>query len=187
MTFGERLKKARKEKGLTQRELAQLIGAKNNSVSNWEKDQNTPDGNKLILLIKALNTSAENLICYFDRNDLAMWEKLKNNNPSALTDDQKIALEYANAASTHIWKQLDADDSDEFDAGSYEEQITQMSQKLNLLLKKWGKKPVTSFDFNEVGLLNDYRKLNDKGQQRLRDYLNELLMLALYTQKDGDI
>lgn len=36
MTFGERLKELRKKRGLTQKELAQLISAKNNSVSNWK-------------------------------------------------------------------------------------------------------------------------------------------------------
>lgn len=38
MTFGTRLKQARKAKGLTQRKLADMIGAKNSSVCNWEKD-----------------------------------------------------------------------------------------------------------------------------------------------------
>lgn len=43
MTFGEKLRAARKEKRLTQRELAQKIDAAHNSISNWENDQNSPD------------------------------------------------------------------------------------------------------------------------------------------------
>lgn len=43
MTFGEKLRAARKEKKLTQKELAQKIDAAHNSISNWENDQNSPD------------------------------------------------------------------------------------------------------------------------------------------------
>jgi transcriptional regulator with XRE-family HTH domain len=43
MTFGKRLKNARKEKGLTQKELAALIHVKHNSISDWENDKNKPD------------------------------------------------------------------------------------------------------------------------------------------------
>ena len=43
MTFGEKLKSARKAKGFTQKELADKIGAKHNSVSDWENDKNKPD------------------------------------------------------------------------------------------------------------------------------------------------
>ena len=43
LTFGERLKSARKAKKLTQKELALRINAAHNSISNWENDQNKPD------------------------------------------------------------------------------------------------------------------------------------------------
>jgi repressor LexA len=43
MSFGTKLKDARKAKKLTQKELASKIGAAHNSVSNWENDQNKPD------------------------------------------------------------------------------------------------------------------------------------------------
>lgn len=43
MTFGERLRCARKEKKLTQKELALKIHAAHNSISNWENNQNMPD------------------------------------------------------------------------------------------------------------------------------------------------
>ena len=55
MTFGERLKKARKEKKLTQKELASQIGAAHNSISNWENDQNMPDPDTIQHLCWALD------------------------------------------------------------------------------------------------------------------------------------
>ena len=55
MTFGERLRCARKEKGLTQKELALKINAKHNSISNWENDQNMPDPDTIQNLCWALD------------------------------------------------------------------------------------------------------------------------------------
>ena len=54
MSFGSNLKKARAAKGLTQKELAEMIGARHNSVSNWENDQNKPDPDTIEILCGAL-------------------------------------------------------------------------------------------------------------------------------------
>lgn len=43
MTFGQRLRTARKEKQLTQKELAAKINAAHNLISYWENDQNMPN------------------------------------------------------------------------------------------------------------------------------------------------
>ena len=43
MSFGTQLRRARKRKGLTQKELADAVGARHNTVSNWEADRNQPD------------------------------------------------------------------------------------------------------------------------------------------------
>lgn len=55
MTFGERLRHARKEKQLTQKELAAKINAKHNSISNWENNQNMPDPETIENLCWALD------------------------------------------------------------------------------------------------------------------------------------
>ena len=55
MTFGERLRYARKEKGLTQKELALKIDAAHNSISNWENNQNMPDPDTIQNLCWALD------------------------------------------------------------------------------------------------------------------------------------
>lgn len=62
MTFGERLKDARLHKGYTQKQLANIIGAKHNSISNWENDQNRPDPNTIELLCSVLDISANYLL-----------------------------------------------------------------------------------------------------------------------------
>jgi repressor LexA len=55
MTFGSRLRTARKAKQLTQKELAAKIKAAHNSISNWENDQNMPDPDTIQNLCWALD------------------------------------------------------------------------------------------------------------------------------------
>ena len=52
--FGEKIRNTRKALGLTQRQLAGLIGVSNTSVSNWEKDLSRPDADMIQKLCAAL-------------------------------------------------------------------------------------------------------------------------------------
>ena len=60
--FGENLKKLRKRSGLTQRQLAEKIGAKHNSISNWETGQNEPDTETIQKLCACLSVTANDLL-----------------------------------------------------------------------------------------------------------------------------
>ena len=42
MTFGEKLRQARKAAGMTQKDLAEAVALKHNAVSNWEKGISSP-------------------------------------------------------------------------------------------------------------------------------------------------
>ncbi len=61
-TLGSRLKSLRKEKKLTQQQLADAVGVSKTSVIYWEKDENIPKHESLILLSKSLSTSPEWLL-----------------------------------------------------------------------------------------------------------------------------
>lgn len=61
-TFGEKLKAARKAAGLSQRDLAEAVGAKHNSVCNWEKDVNRPSQDTLVKICEKLNVSSNSLL-----------------------------------------------------------------------------------------------------------------------------
>ena len=50
MTFGEKIKQARTAKKLTQKQLAERINAKHNSICDWEKDKCKPDMDTIELL-----------------------------------------------------------------------------------------------------------------------------------------
>ena len=66
MSLGERIRKARDSKGLKQSELAELIEVKSAGViSNWEKDINKPDADKIIKLCEVLGISASYLLDYY--------------------------------------------------------------------------------------------------------------------------
>ena len=62
LTFGEKIKDARKSKNLTQKQLAEKIGAKHNSVSDWENNKNRPDAVTIEFLCKALDITPNYLL-----------------------------------------------------------------------------------------------------------------------------
>ena len=66
MSLGERIRNARDAKGLKQAELAKMIDVKSAAViSNWEKDVNKPDADKIIRLCEVLGISASYLLDYY--------------------------------------------------------------------------------------------------------------------------
>lgn len=67
MSLGERIRNARDAKGLKQAELAKMIDVKSAAViSNWEKDVNKPDADKIIRLCEVLGISASYLLDYYE-------------------------------------------------------------------------------------------------------------------------
>ena len=60
--FGERLKKLRKQKGLTQKQLAELIGVKNSIISFYEVGDRIPSPEIIIKLSAVLNSSTDYLL-----------------------------------------------------------------------------------------------------------------------------
>lgn len=74
MTLGDVIRNARKDKGLTQNELASLVGVKNSSVSNWEKNQNRPSASALTLLWESLDIFPEDLMMISKSLGISMSE-----------------------------------------------------------------------------------------------------------------
>ena len=60
-TLGTRLLELRKQKGLTQEQLAEKLNVTNQSVSKWEKDINAPDITLLVALADLFETSVDSL------------------------------------------------------------------------------------------------------------------------------
>ena len=62
MTIGKRIAFLRKEKGLTQEELAQHMGISPQAVSKWENDQTCPDISALPKLARLFGVTVDELL-----------------------------------------------------------------------------------------------------------------------------
>ena len=62
MTIGKRIAHLRKEKGLTQEELAQHMGISPQAVSKWENDQTCPDISALPKLARLFDVTVDELL-----------------------------------------------------------------------------------------------------------------------------
>ena len=62
MTIGKRIGLLRKEKGLTQEELAQHMGISPQAVSKWENDQTCPDISALPKLARLFDVTVDELL-----------------------------------------------------------------------------------------------------------------------------
>ena len=60
--IGRRISQYRKEQGLSQKEFAELIGASNSRVSNWEQGRNGPDADILADICRVLKVSPSELL-----------------------------------------------------------------------------------------------------------------------------
>ena len=61
MSIGERISTLRKERNLSQGQLADALEVSRQAVSKWENDQSSPDTIKLIRLAEVLDTEVEYL------------------------------------------------------------------------------------------------------------------------------
>ena len=59
MTFGEKLFKLRKERGLSQEALAEQVNTTRQAISKWENNQGFPETEKLMLLSNIFEVSID--------------------------------------------------------------------------------------------------------------------------------
>lgn len=62
MTFGEKLREARKKAGMTQEQLAEVLSISRQAVTKWESDKGIPDVENLKLIAKVLDVSIDYLL-----------------------------------------------------------------------------------------------------------------------------
>ena len=90
MNLGERLYKLRKEKNLSQEEVAEYLNVTRQTISKWETDGSVPDIDKIIPLCKLYNIST---------NELLTGEKESVNNE---INDQQIRIKKAKTISISV-------------------------------------------------------------------------------------
>lgn len=62
MTFGEKLKTARKEAGLSQEQFAEKMSVSRSAVAKWESDRGMPDVSNLKVMAQLLGVSVDYLL-----------------------------------------------------------------------------------------------------------------------------
>ena len=107
----ERIKQLRKKKGISQSELAELIGVKNNTVSTWERGTRKPDFEALNLLSDYFEVSFEYILGSSDKEEARVkptQEELDSLALSALADELYDNVKKYCRLSTKSQKMIDA-------------------------------------------------------------------------------
>ena len=86
MSLGERLINLRKEKHLSQEELAEKLGVTRQTISKWETEESKPDFDKIIPLCMVLGISSDELLT---------GEKKVIEEPSKKENRKKAALGFS--------------------------------------------------------------------------------------------
>lgn len=62
MSIGENIKNLREDKGISQKVLAEAIGSGENTVSGWEKNKNSPPGDKVVAMARFFGCSTDQIL-----------------------------------------------------------------------------------------------------------------------------
>ena len=68
---GETIQALRRQKNLTQEQLAELVGVSRQAVSKWELNAALPDTDKLVPLARALGVSVDELLGNVSENGVS--------------------------------------------------------------------------------------------------------------------
>ena len=93
MEFSERLKKLRKDTGLTQVDVASKLGISQQAYASWERGIKKPTQDNLVKIAQVLNVTVDYLVGNSDEeimnNKLEDIEILFRKNSEGLTDAEK--------------------------------------------------------------------------------------------------
>ena len=110
-TTAERIKQLRKKKGISQSELAEVIGVKSNTVSTWERGTRKPDFEALNLLSDYFEVSFEYILGSSEKEEARVkptQDELDQLALSALADDLYDNMKKYCQLSTKSQKMIDA-------------------------------------------------------------------------------
>ena len=90
MTIGERIYTLRKEKNISQEELANELNVSRQSVSKWETNQSTPDFDKIVSLCQYFGITTDELLT--GKKDIVKAEEIDNKNRYAINLGISVGL-----------------------------------------------------------------------------------------------
>lgn len=91
MEFSERLKKLRKDAGLTQVDVAEKLGISQPAYASWERGTKKPTQENLVKIAQVLNVSVDYLVGNLEEesDELDNIELLFRMNSKGLTEEEK--------------------------------------------------------------------------------------------------
>ena len=89
LQIANRLLQLRKERGLSQEDLADQLGISRQAVSKWERAEASPDTDNLICLAKLYNVSLDYLLQTEDSLETIKTEQIKEEAKIIVDDDAK--------------------------------------------------------------------------------------------------
>jgi len=93
MTIGSRIRAAREAKGLTQPQLAEIIGnITSNGISMWENNKNRPDFDKLTKLCEALGISSDEILGIKIDTNRPTFEEVERNRKIRVLDEHGLEM-----------------------------------------------------------------------------------------------
>ena len=95
--IGKFIQKKRREKNLTQEQLAERLGISNKTISKWENGKSLPDYSIISPLCEELGVTISELLCGNEKedtknNDISYDERDVNKNHLKSADDIKLLL-----------------------------------------------------------------------------------------------
>lgn len=92
--IGEFIAKTRKEKGYTQKELAERIGLSDKAVSKWERGNSLPDISVMMDLCEALELDINELLSGEKLESESYHVKAEENMKSLIEENEKVKREH---------------------------------------------------------------------------------------------
>lgn len=105
MGFAENLRAIRKERGISQEKLAELLNVSRQAVSKWEQGTGYPEMEKMITLSEALNVSLDYLVSRSDDQKQAQEKAVTAAGGILIKSyDAKKVINCYKVVSSKIWK-----------------------------------------------------------------------------------
>lgn len=170
MSIGEHIKMARKNKGLTQKELGNLLGISQSAVGQFENDTSNPKYETLQKIADALDVSVYSLI------DI-------NKSQKELEILQKELRDIQDNTDMPYNTKLDIMQSKENDI---EQQHKILHIKQDIYKQSMKKDAETSLFAKYKKVIEKVDPLNQEGQQKVIDYAADLAGNPKYTQHNSN-
>lgn len=91
LEVGRKIAEFRKQKNMTQMELADALGISYQAVSNWERGNSMPDISKLSELVSVLDCTIDELLG--NKKESELFQKIIDGNEKEYVKEQKVSIE----------------------------------------------------------------------------------------------